>query len=156
MMQLAVTFCSLFFNPNASILGPDTEVPGAIPVNTASGRAQGKDVLAWKGWLASQHGVADTGEPRTAKQAQEARRLTNLTGIGAAVSRDVTQSTTLQSQGSHGSGPTEWGWSDKLSLLMSHGLMVSWRRVKACGSRVCSSMYGASMGGKRMDYKEMG
>lgn len=37
MMQLAVTFCSLFFNPNASILGPDTEacvLMGAISLNT--------------------------------------------------------------------------------------------------------------------------
>ena len=36
MMQLAVTFCSLFFNPNASILGPDTQVCmlTAIPLNS--------------------------------------------------------------------------------------------------------------------------
>lgn len=94
MMQLAVTFCSLFFHPNASILGPDTEVPGAIPVNTASGRAQGEDVLAWKAWLASQPGVADIGEARTAKQEQDAQRPTKLAGTGAAMSSDVTQNTT--------------------------------------------------------------
>lgn len=63
-------------------------------MNTVSGRALGEDVLAWKGWLASQPGVADTGEARTAKQAQDAQRLTNLIGTGAAMSSDVTQNTT--------------------------------------------------------------
>lgn len=106
MMQLAVTFCSLFFNTNTSILGPDTEVP----VNTACGRAYGEDVLAWKGWLASQHCVAETGEPRTAKEAEQAQRLTNLTGTGAATSCDVTQNTTLQSQG------TVWFWCHRMGL----------------------------------------
>lgn len=36
MMQLAVPFCSLLFNPGASILGSDAEVSrlaGAIPLN---------------------------------------------------------------------------------------------------------------------------
>lgn len=50
MMQLAVTFCSLLFNPSMSILGPDGEasrLAGAISVQD-SGAAYRGEILACK------------------------------------------------------------------------------------------------------------
>lgn len=70
MMQLVVTFCSLFFNLNASIFRPDTEVSilrGATPLNMDFWNSLRRGMLAWKGWLASQHNVALIGEPRMTK-----------------------------------------------------------------------------------------
>lgn len=52
MMQLAVTFCSLFFNPTASILGPDTEIcvlMGAISLNMDFWSSHGRGYSSLEG-----------------------------------------------------------------------------------------------------------
>lgn len=64
MMQLAVTFCSLLFNPSVSILGSDGEVSrlaGAISTQD-SGAVHRGEILARKGWLSLEHSVAVIGE----------------------------------------------------------------------------------------------
>lgn len=106
-------------------------------------------------FLLGRAGWHHTGEPRTAKQAQEAQRVTNLTGTGAAMSCDATQNTTLQSQG------TVWLWCHRMGLKWpALPLGIAWidgqlQESQTCASRACSSVYGASMASKRMDYKEM-